>query len=245
MEKNKKQDYLTKTLILQFVFCALIFAFIYVADYLDIPAISLFRDEIFSELNKDTTKEDVKEAFKKIESFAENEFLFNDFVEEEFNVKIWGEGGEDEKINGENVSCEEYKLNYKIFKPVINGVVSSEFGERVHPITDEFGIHKGLDLALDAGSPIFAIYDGEVVEAEYNQWNGYYVKIKHDNEIMSVYCHCKKLFVKKGDIIRGGEVIASVGSTGQSTGPHLHFELRINDVCYNPEFAFKDAIDAV
>lgn len=245
MEKSKKQDYLTKTLILQFVFCALIFAFIYVADYLEIPAISLFKNEIFSEFNKDTTKEDVKEAFKKIESFAENEFIFNDYNEEEFNVEILGEGGEDDNINGENVSSEEYKLNYKIFKPVINGVVSSEFGERVHPITEELGIHKGLDLALEAGSPIFAIYDGEVVEAEYNQWNGYYVKIKHDNEIMSVYCHCKKLFVEKGDVIRGGEVIASVGSTGQSTGPHLHFELRINEVCYNPEFALKDAIDAI
>ncbi len=72
-----------------------------------------------------------------------------------------------------------------------------------------------------------------------------YIKIKHDNNIISVYCHCNKHFVKKGDIIRGGEVIALVGSTGQSTGPHLHFELRIDDVSYNPEFALKDAKNAV
>ena len=69
--------------------------------------------------------------------------------------------------------------------------------------------------------------------------------LTHDNNILSVYCHCSKLFVEKGDIIRGGEVIAQVGSTGQSTGPHIHFEIRINDISYNPAFALKDAKDAV
>jgi len=98
---------------------------------------------------------------------------------------------------------------------------------------------------LDSGEPIYAIFDGEVIEATYDQWNGNFIKIKHDNNILSVYCHCSELFVKKGDIIRGGEVIAKVGSTGQSTGPHIHFELRINDVSYNPAFALKDAKDAV
>ena len=101
------------------------------------------------------------------------------------------------------------------------------------------------DIALNAGEPIYAIFDGEIIEADYDQWNGNYIKIKHDNNIISVYCHCSKLFVKKGDVIRGGEVIAQVGSTGQSTGPHIHFEIRINDISYNPSFALKDAKDAV
>ena len=62
---------------------------------------------------------------------------------------------------------------------------------------------------------------------------------------MSVYCHCEKLNVKKGQKIRAGEVIATVGSTGSSTGPHLHFELRINNISYNPQEAFKEAKNAV
>ena len=128
---------------------------------------------------------------------------------------------------------------------MINAKISSEFGERIHPISGDTGVHKGIDLALKKGEPIYAIYDGEIIEADYDQWNGNFVKIKHDNDIISVYCHCSKLFVKKGDIIRGGEVIASVGSTGQSTGPHIHFEIRIKDVSYNPAYALKDAKDAV
>ncbi len=247
MDKNKKQDYLTKTLILQFISCILIFGFIFAINYFETPAFSLFKEKLLSELNKNISTEEVVETFKKIEEFADDEFVLTDFSEDLFSAEVLGEGGEDEKISSKNInySSEEYKLNYRIFKPVINAKISSEFGERIHPISGELGVHKGIDLALKQGEPIYAIYNGKIVEASYDQWNGNFIKIKHDNDIMSVYCHCEKLFVKKGDIIRGGEKIATVGSTGQSTGPHLHFELRIKDVSYNPEYALKDAKNAV
>jgi murein DD-endopeptidase MepM/ murein hydrolase activator NlpD len=247
MDKNKKQDYLVKTLIFQFIICVLIFSCVFVVNYFETPAFSLFKEELFSELNKNIAVEEVEEAFKKIENFATDEFVLTDFSEDLFNAEVLGEGGKDEKINIGNVnySFEKYKLNYKIYNPVINAQVSSEFGERVHPISGDTGVHKGIDLALNKGEPIYAIYDGEVVESSYDQWNGNYIKIKHDNDIMSVYCHCEKLFVEKGDVIRGGEKIATVGSTGQSTGPHLHFEIRIKNISYNPEYALKDAKNAV
>lgn len=247
MDKNKKQDYLVKTLILQFIVCVLIFSFIFAINYFDTPAFSVFKNEFISELNKSIKKEEVEEAFKKIESFSVDDFIPVDYTDELFNAEVLGEGGEDENINNENInySFEKYKLNYKIYNPVINGEISSEFGERIHPINGTLGIHKGIDLALAKGEPIYAIYDGEIIEADYDQWNGNFVKIKHDNDIISVYCHCEKLFVKNGDVIRGGEKIATVGSTGQSTGPHLHFELRINNISYNPAYALKDAINAV
>ena len=247
MDKNKKQDYLVKTLILQFIICVLIFSCVFVVNYFETPAFSLFKEKLFSELNKNIAVEEVEEAFKKIENFATDEFVLTDFSEDLFNAEVLGEGGKDEKINIGNVnySFEKYKLNYKIYNPVINAQVSSEFGERVHPISGDTGVHKGIDLALNKGEPIYAIYDGEVVESSYDQWNGNYIKIKHDNDIMSVYCHCEKLFVEKGDVIRGGEKIATVGSTGQSTGPHLHFEIRIKNISYNPEYALKDAKNAV
>lgn len=247
MDKNKKQDYLVKTIICQFLICSLIFSLIFVINYLDTPALKLFKENLFSELNKNLKTEEVEEVFKKIENFASDEFILTDFSEELFDAEVLGEGGKDEKINNGNVnySFEKYKLNYKIYNPVINARVSSEFGEREHPISGDTGIHKGIDLALNKGEPIYAIYDGEVVEAGYDQWNGNYIKIKHDNNIMSVYCHCEKLFVKKGEVIRGGEKIATVGSTGQSTGPHLHFEIRIKNVSYNPEYALKEAKNAV
>lgn len=245
---KKKQDYLIKTLIMQFLVCALVFFIFFAAQYFNIPFLQTLKTSFIEELNKTLTKEEAVETFKKIESITEDYFVLTDYSDDDFNVTILGEGGKDVIIDGtqiENVSYEAYKLNYKIYNPVIGGEVSSEFGERVHPINKTLGVHKGIDIALDAGEPIYAIFDGEVVEASFDQWNGNYIKIKHDNNILSVYCHCSKLFVKKGDVIRGGEVIALVGSTGQSTGPHIHFELRINDVSYNPSYALKDAINAV
>ena len=246
MEKNR-QDYLIKALALQFLVCSLFFALFYSIKYFNIPFLTTIKESFFEEINKSITNEEFKEAFKKIENFAEEEFILTDFSEKSFSAEVLGEGGKDVEINNEiveNVSFSKYKLNYKIFSPVIGGEVSSEFGERVHPINGTLGVHKGIDIALDENSPIYAIFDGEVIEASYDQWNGNYIKIKHDNGILSVYCHANKLFVKKGEKIRGGEVIALVGSTGQSTGPHIHFELRINDVSYNPAYALKDAKNA-
>ena len=248
MEKNKKQDYLIKAILFQFLFCTLIFAFFYSIKYSDSTFFKAFKDSFFDEINKTITTEEVKETFKKIENFTEKEFILTDFSDELFTAEVLGEGGEDIEINDEkttNVSFSNYKLNYKIYSPVIDGTVSSEFGKRVHPINGTLGVHKGIDIALDEGEPIYAIFDGEIIESTYDQWNGNYIKIKHDSNIISVYCHCSELFVKKGDIIRGGEVIAEVGSTGQSTGPHIHFELRINEVSYNPAIALKDAKNAI
>ena len=248
MEKNKKQDYLIKAILFQFLFCTLIFAFFYSIKYSNNTFLKTFKDLFFDEINKTVTTEEVKETFKKIEDFAEKEFILTDFSDELFTAEVLGEGGKDIEINNEkitNVSFSNYKFNYKIYSPVIDGTVSSEFGERVHPINGTLGVHKGIDIALDDGEPIYAIFDGEIIEANYDQWNGNYIKIKHDNNIVSVYCHCSKLFVEKGDVIRGGEIIAEVGSTGQSTGPHIHFEIRINDVSYDPAIALKDAKNAV
>ena len=115
------------------------------------------------------------------ENFAEKEFILTDFSDELFAAEVLGEGGEDIEINNEkitNVSFSNYKLNYKIYSPVIDGTVSSEFGERVHPINGTLGVHKGIDIALDEGEPIYAIFDGDIIEANYDQWNVNYIKIK-------------------------------------------------------------------
>ncbi|MBR2875697.1 MAG: M23 family metallopeptidase, partial [Clostridia bacterium] len=236
MENNKK-DYLIKTLFLQFLICIAIFLFIYYINYFNAPFFNNLKKSLNEELNKDFSREEIEETLKKIDKFSDENIILNNYSDEEFSAEISGEGGEDEDVNNSSVSYSEYKINYKIFRPVIGGIVSSEFGKRVHPISGNEGIHKGIDIAIAEGSPIYASFDGEVIEATYDKWNGNYIKIKHDNNIITVYCHCSKLFVEKGNIVRGGEVIAAVGSTGQSTGPHIHFEIRINDISYNTEYA--------
>jgi len=126
-----------------------------------------------------------------------------------------------------------------------DGEITSSFGVRTHPIDGDLRFHAGVDIANDLGTPIFAAFDGVVKVATYDQWNGYYLKIIHDNEIMTVYCHCNKLLVKEGEKVKAGQKIAEMGSTGSSTGPHLHFELRIENISYDPESALNEAISEI
>jgi len=109
------------------------------------------------------------------------------------------------------------------------GVISSRFGPR----HGEF--HYGLDIAADSGTPIVAALGGEVIEADWkNDAYGYTVMVEHDNGLQTLYGHASALLAEEGERVRRGETIALVGSTGNSTGPHVHFEIRVNGVCVDP-----------
>lgn len=184
------------------------------------------------------------------ENILENETEFVPFDEPSLNATVEATGGVDIKIASsdeipENVSLNSYTLSKKMINPVINGKTTSEFGARIHPISNELTFHAGIDIAADLETPIYAAFDGKVAVADYDKWNGNYMKIKHENGLMTVYCHCESLNVKKGENIRAGEVIGYVGSTGSSTGPHLHFELRIDNVSFDPQIALNEALNAV
>ena len=114
-------------------------------------------------------------------------------------------------------------------------VVSSPYGERMHPIDGESRFHYGLDLAADEGTSISAFAEGDVVAAEYSDSYGNYVIIQHDGSYASLYAHCSELLVTPGQHVTKGETIAKVGHTGVATGPHLHFELRVDGSCVDPE----------
>jgi murein DD-endopeptidase MepM/ murein hydrolase activator NlpD len=108
-------------------------------------------------------------------------------------------------------------------------VVSSEFGERWGKV------HKGMDMAADVGEPVFAIADGEVIYAgDGLRGYGNVVILRHDKKTSSLYAHNSELKVKQGDVVKQGTLIALLGSTGHSTGPHVHFEIRDGDVAVNP-----------
>ena len=118
--------------------------------------------------------------------------------------------------------------------PVRTGYYSSNFGWRIDPFTGENAMHEGVDFVADAGTPIYASAGGVVDYASLNSSYGNMVEIDHGNEIVTRYAHCSKLFVKVGQIVRRGEKIAEVGSTGRSTGNHLHFEVRYKGIAQNP-----------
>ena len=115
----------------------------------------------------------------------------------------------------------------------VDGTITSYFGTRSDPITGEISTHGGTDIAAPQGTPILAAADGTVVAATWHNGYGYYVKIKHNNTYSTLYGHCSELHVSTGQKVKQGQLIAKVGSTGYSTGPHLHYEVIQNGVRVN------------
>lgn len=112
--------------------------------------------------------------------------------------------------------------------------ISSPYGWRMHPTLGVNKFHNGVDMAAPKGTDILAAYSGEVVASAYNSTMGNYVMMNHGNGVYTIYMHASKLCVSEGDIILEGEKIAEVGSTGRSTGPHLHFGVRKDGQYVNP-----------
>jgi len=116
-----------------------------------------------------------------------------------------------------------------------NYFISSSYGYRTDPFTDETRYHSGIDLAANRGTPVYATGGGKVIYAAYS-YGGYgnLIKIDHGFGLVTVYAHLDKINVKKGDQIERGQHIGAVGSTGRSTGPHLHYEVQKDNKPVNP-----------
>lgn len=131
-------------------------------------------------------------------------------------------------ITSNKVDYTNTSLGIALVRPV-NGSITSRFGRRGS------GVHTGLDIATSSGTPMKAAAAGQVI---YSGWKGSYgnlVIIDHGNGIQTYYAHCSRLYVNVGQSVGQGETIAAVGSTGNSTGPHLHLEIRVNGVAKNPQ----------
>lgn len=113
-------------------------------------------------------------------------------------------------------------------------VITSSYGYRVHPITGNYSFHNGVDLAIGQGTPIYASKSGYVTTATYNYVWGNYVTINHMDGFSTLYAHMTHYTVSSGDYVEQGEIIGYVGSTGYSTGPHLHFTIYYNGSTVNP-----------
>ena len=112
--------------------------------------------------------------------------------------------------------------------------ISDEYGNRIHPILGTQQFHNGVDMAAPNGSPILAAYDGEVIAASYSPTMGNYIMIDHGDGLITIYMHASSVSVSQGTMVARGEQIGCVGSTGRSTGPHLHFSVRENGSYVSP-----------
>ena len=128
-------------------------------------------------------------------------------------------------------------------KPCNYTRISGAFGGRTHPITGEVIVHDGIDFVADEGTDITAAADGVVYETGYSDKYGNYVVLRHINGEMTYYCQCQEITVKKDDQVKRGDKIATVGKTGQATGPHLHFALSRRGWFVNPEDNMEVMLD--
>lgn len=120
-------------------------------------------------------------------------------------------------------------------KPVAEGFfASSSFGWRLDPFTGQTAMHEGIDFIAETGTPVLAAAAGIVRTAEFHPQYGNMVEIDHGDSLTTRYAHASALSVQPGEFVKRGQKIAAVGSTGRSTGPHMHFEVRINGAAVNP-----------
>ncbi|MCR4614846.1 MAG: M23 family metallopeptidase [Clostridiales bacterium] len=144
-----------------------------------------------------------------------------------------GKGGED--IEQSEVGSKIFPLGSGIkFTVPVYGKITSPFGQRIHPITGKNSFHTGVDIGAKTGAKIACARDGKVEATGSNNSAGNYILIDHGNGLKTYYCHCSKVYAPQGAVVREGEIIALVGDTGQTTGPHLHFEIRYNGERYDP-----------
>ena len=118
--------------------------------------------------------------------------------------------------------------------PIVDGWFSSNYGYRIDPFSGEHAFHEGIDFPAETGTPILAAASGQVVTADGHPQYGKMIEIDHGNGLVSRYAHTSQMLVKVGDLVVRGQKVGTVGSTGRSTGPHLHFEVRLNGIPQNP-----------
>lgn len=131
-------------------------------------------------------------------------------------------------------SLKNYVPDQPYVLPVSGFWLSSPYGWRTHPITEKKAFHDGVDLACAEGTPIYAAMDGCVVYTLYSTSGGNMVRLRHADGVETVYCHMQYTFVRDGEQVTAGQLIGTAGSTGNATGPHLHFSLLVNDTYYDP-----------
>lgn len=251
-EKEIPPYYMGKVILTQFAVVAILLIVIFALSRSGSGKFASLKDFYNSVMQRDMTASEVFGEVKSVFEFLTDSPLKNAEKSDEENSKeepateasaeqttatdeeMNGAGGEDLIYPKDNTSFSPFYLSMPIVKPVASNRMTSPFGYRINPVTDEYGFHSGLDMAAPTGTPIKAAFDGVVDKAASSPARGNYIMINSSGGIKTVYCHCSELLVTEGQQVTAGEIIAKVGSTGQATGPHLHFELRINGIYYNP-----------
>ncbi len=216
--KEKKKKVFLGSLIKNIFMVAIILGAVYAYENKEYLTSESFGTDIKQILN---TKIDLKEIWNKVVNNQND----SDIEKESKVVK-------EEENNFKEAIKEEMILSYTYIMP-LNGEISSEFGYRTSSNPNVEGNHTGIDIAGNVGDKIVASSYGEVTEVSSEGAYGNHLKIAN-GEMITLYAHCNQIYVSEGDTVVQGQEIAEVGMTGNTTGPHLHFEIRKNDEYLNP-----------
>ena len=261
---KNKTDYLIRLMLLQCLICGLIISGVFITSKISPATFERIKEDYARIMQKDMSAgefaDDIKNAASYFTSQADvlqassNEVKAE--ITEEYTIESFevigdetgetvavgeivpeGSGGGDMqgKEAAKGTSFAPYYVSVDPVLPVKNARITSKFGYRTNPVSGNYGFHTGLDLAAAEGTPVAASFYGRVVETGSSDVWGNYVLLEHSEDFCTYYCHLSEIYVNEGAVIRQGETIGLVGSTGWSTGPHLHFEVRINGVRVNPE----------
>lgn len=251
IDGKEKKDFFTAVMLVQTAVSAVLIIALLVSFRGDGKFADMIRNGYLRFMATDFTAEDFSEAFNEFKEFSssaadkiKNSSVQSVSSDSEESQSVPAAGGIDLEFSSlealEGISFEDIDTGFSMSYPLDAYSITSEFGYRKGPISGEAGIHTGLDMAAAYGTAIHAAADGKVVDAAWDNSYGNYVKLLHDNNTVSIYAHCSKLCVSSGDTVEEGEKIAEVGSTGASTGNHLHFEVRKDNIRINPEYLLNE-----
>lgn len=213
--REKKKDYFTHMIFIQFVVVAMLLGGLFAVKKVSPHNFEILKESYSQIMKNDMT---VKEVFSKIRSYVTSP-----------------QGGDDISVFSaqSGTSFSPYYISGEICAPV-SGKISSPFGYRINPVTRTFSFHSGLDIAANEGEKIKAAYYGTVSRVSYDDVSGKYIELTHSDGLVTRYLHCSEIIAEEGMVVRRGETIALVGSTGRSTGPHLHFVIELDGEKVNP-----------
>lgn len=234
-KREKSRDAVARLILLQSVICAAMLCLLFGIRKLSPANFETLKNGYKSVMRYSM---DAREAWGKIKSavgfvFEPAGALANNESDSESSTESLGKGSSEPDVKAYKMSFSPYYTTVSAYMPV-KGRISSPFGRRDDPFTDEASLHSGLDIAAEQGSPISAAFCGTVKKMGEDKIAGKYILLSHADGLETFYCHCSEIIAPVNAVIRRGETIALVGSTGMSTGPHLHFEVRINGLKYDP-----------
>lgn len=228
---EKKKNSTNSVMIVQLVVCIFAVVSVFLIGRLSPQTFEFIRDEYNRIMSVDMDAKEIASSAKKVIERAEatDEGQTAEESTERKNVNTVKSAADGEVMAVMSL----FKSDEEITVPV-HGEITSEYGNRTNPVSGEYLMHSGVDIAASQGTEIRAAYSGIVSEVGSNSVGGNYISLVHKDGSETLYCHCSKIIAEKGDVIRAGETIALVGSTGRSTGPHLHFEITVDGKTENP-----------